>query len=77
MRFETEDAAMGGWMAVTYQFRSVGTSTELLAGPPPSARLRGQRLSIARSSVALGVCQPTIAPCAAIIASAAALNSGK
>ena len=31
----------------------------------------------AASSVALGVCQPTIAPCAAIIASAAALNSGK
>ncbi len=37
----------------------------------------GQGGGSAASSVADGACQPTIAPCAAIIASAAALNSGK
>ena len=50
-----------------------------------SRRLRGyavvRRTSpatlIARSNAADGACQPTIAPCAAIIASACALNSGK
>lgn len=41
------------------------------------ARLGVQPVPIARSSVVLGACQPTIAPCAAIIASVAALNSGK
>ena len=41
------------------------------------ARTQAQPLSIAFSKVRLGACHPTIAPCAAIIASAAALNSGK
>ena len=43
----------------------------------PAAAVPQRTVAIASSTFADGACQPTIAPCAAIIASVAALNSGK